>query len=90
MIAGVLRRWFRVSAWSFEAVMGWCVMILMSTPEPGAVTISRLDSAAKLRKGLQVICCWLEKCLGQLLRCVVPLEVVVEVGKRGVRQKLAL
>lgn len=38
----------------------------------------------------QVISCRAEKCLGQSLRRVVSLEVVVELGKRGVRQKLAL
>jgi hypothetical protein len=64
--------------------------MMVCNPSPGAVAISRLDSVAKLSKEVQVICCRADECLGQLLRRVVSCEVVVEVGKRGVRRKLAL
>ena len=67
-----------------------CVVMTACKPRPGAVAISRLDSVAELRKRLQVIFCWVEKCLGQSLWQVTCCEVVVVVGKRSVRKKLAL
>jgi hypothetical protein len=65
-------------------------MMLMCNSSRGAAAIFRLDSVARLSKGMQIMFCRVEKCLGQLLWQVVSREVVVEAGKRSVRQELTL
>lgn len=47
-----------------------CLVMLACNPGPGAVAIPRLDDVAELHKEFQVICCWADGCLGQLLQRV--------------------
>ena len=47
-----------------------CLVMLACNPSPGAVAIPRLDDVAELHKEFQVICCWADGCLGQLLQRV--------------------